>query len=309
MDACGASDLHLKAGCSPGLRVDGHLVPIDGVGPLSPQVVDRLVAAMTTQEQRGELLLSGDLEFAFTGSGASRYRVSLARNRGQTGAVLRRIPIDVPNFDELGLPAAAKKLCQLPRGIVLVAGPTGAGKSTTLAAMVDFVNRECAGHIMTVEDPIEFVHQDQACYVTQREVGVDCDSMELALRRALRHDPDVIVIDDLRNRETIALALMAAETGHLVLATVQTCGAVQTVDRLLDAFPLDQHAEMRGRRRCCPRSAAGASPRSRSWSRPSRSRTACATASRTRSTSRSSRAPSSGCRRRRRRSPSSSSMR
>jgi twitching motility protein PilT len=247
MEACGASDLHLKAGCPPGLRTDGRLAPIDGVGPLSQQLLDALVGAITTPEQRGELLLTGNLEFAFTAEGLARYRVSLVRQRGQTGAVLRRIPLELPNLDQLGLPAAMKKLGQLPRGLVLVTGATGSGRTTTLAALVDLLNREGSGHVVTIEEPIEFVHRDQACFVTQREIGVDCDSFELALRSALRHDPDVIVIDELRDRERISLALAAAENGLLVLATARAASAVQTFDRMLDAFPSDRHAEVRGR--------------------------------------------------------------
>jgi twitching motility protein PilT len=242
-----ASDLHLKEGCPPGLRVDGHLVPVDGVAPLSRPAIEGLIAEMTTQEQRGVLSLTGDLEFAFSVAGVSRYRASLVRQRGQLGAVLRRIPVEIPDIDRLLLPQITKKLCELPRGLVLVTGPTGSGKSTTLASMVDYLNREHSGHIMTMEDPIEFVHHDRNCFVTQREIGSDCESFGIALRRALRHDPDVIMIGELRDRETISLALTAAETGHLVLATVHTPGAVQTVDRMLDAFPADERNEARGR--------------------------------------------------------------
>jgi twitching motility protein PilT len=242
-----ASDLHLKEGCPPGLRVDGHLVPVDGAAPLSRPAIEGLIGEMTTQEQRGVLSLTGDLEFAFSVAGVSRYRASLVRQRGQLGAVLRRIPVEIPDIDRLLLPPITKKLCELPRGLVLVTGPTGSGKSTTLASMVDYLNREHTGHIMTMEDPIEFVHRDRNCFVTQREIGSDCESFGTALRRALRHDPDVIMIGELRDRETISLALTAAETGHLVLATVHTPGAVQTVDRMLDAFPADDRNEARGR--------------------------------------------------------------
>lgn len=247
MEACGASDLHLKAGCPPGLRIDGRLAPIDGVGPLSQQLVDALIGAITTQDQRGRLQQTGGLEFAFTVEGLARYRVSLARQRGRTGVVMRRVPLELPKFEKLGLPPAAKRLCQLPRGLILVTGATGSGRTTTLAAMVDVLNREGSGHVVTIEEPVEFVHADQNCFVTQRELGVDCESFELALRCALRHDPDVIVIDELRDRERIAHALAAAETGRLVLATVRAATAVQAVDRVLEAFPNDQHAEVRAR--------------------------------------------------------------
>jgi len=246
-----ASDLHLKEACAPALRVDGHLVPVGGIAPLSRRAIEALIAEMTTQEQRGVLALTGDLEFAFSVAGVSRYRASLVRQRGQLGAVLRRIPVEIPDIDRLGLPPITKKLCELPRGLVLVTGPTGSGKSTTLASMVDYLNREHTGHIMTMEDPIEFVHRDRNCFVTQREIGSDCESFGLALRRALRHDPDVIMIGELRDRETISLALTAAETGHLVLATVHTPGAIQTVDRILDAFPPEERTEARGRVASC----------------------------------------------------------
>jgi len=243
----GASDLHLKAGCPPGMRVDGQLVPVEGAPPLSTEQVETLVGEVASPAQMAEVKRSGDLEFAYTLAGVSRYRVSLAVQRGSVGAVLRRVPVEVPDIDRLGLPPAAKRLALLRRGLVLVTGPTGSGKSTTLASIIDFLNRESAGHVLTMEDPIEFVHRDQKCFVTQREIGTDCGSFGQALRRALRHDPDVIMIGELRDRETISLALTAAETGHLVLATVHTSGAVPTVDRILDAFPDDERSDARGR--------------------------------------------------------------
>src|SRR5688572_17763443 len=223
-----ASDLHLKAGCPPGIRVDGHLVAIEGVPPLDARHVETLIAEIAAPEQIAELKKRGDLEFALSLAGISRYRVSLVCQRGTLGAVLRRVPVETPDM-------------------VLVTGPTGSGKSTTLAALIDYLNREASGHILTMEDPIEFVHRDQRCFITQREIGADCASFEQALRRALRHDPDVIMIGELRDRETISLALTAAETGHLVLATMHTPGAVATVDRLLDAFPPDERNDARGR--------------------------------------------------------------
>jgi twitching motility protein PilT len=242
-----ASDLHLKAGCPPGLRVDGRLVPLEGAPPLEPAHVEALAGEIADAAQILALKKSGDLEFSHALAGVSRYRVSLVFQRGSIGAVLRRVPVEIPDIDRLGLPPIVKKLALLPRGLVLVTGPTGSGKSTTLAAMIDFLNREAGGHILTMEDPIEFVHRDQHCFITQREIGTDCGSFGEALRRALRHDPDVIMIGELRDRETISLALTAAETGHLVLATVHTPGAVQTVDRMLDAFPIDERGDARGR--------------------------------------------------------------
>jgi twitching motility protein PilT len=243
----GASDLHLKAGCPPGLRIDGMLVPMDGAPALEPPQVEALLGEIAAPEQLAELERRGDLEFAWALAGVSRYRVSLVSQRGSIGAVLRRVPVEIPDIDRLGLPPIVKRLGLLPRGLVLVTGPTGSGKSTTLAAILDFLNREASGHIVTMEDPIEFAHKDQRCFVTQREIGSDCESFEVALRRALRHDPDVIMIGELRDRETISLALTAAETGHLVLATVHTPGAVQTVDRMLDAYPTEERTDARGR--------------------------------------------------------------
>lgn len=247
MVVAGASDLHLKAGCSPGLRVDGRLVPLDVTPPLDAPQVEALIQQLLPQEPIAELKRRGDLEFAYSVAGEARYRVSLVFQRGSIGAVLRRVPLEVPDIDRLSLPPVVKKLARLERGLVLVAGATGSGKSTTVAAMVDFLNRECGGHVLTMEDPIEFVHRDQRCFITQREIGTDCASFGQALRRALRHDPDVIMIGELRDQETISLALTAAETGHLVLATVHTPGAVQTVDRMLDAFPPDVRSDARGR--------------------------------------------------------------
>ncbi|MBL8843847.1 MAG: PilT/PilU family type 4a pilus ATPase [Planctomycetes bacterium] len=245
-----ASDLHLKVGCPPGLRIDGHLAPLDGVPVLTAADLERLIGEITSQEKLAELKRRGDLEFAHSLQQTSRYRVSLVYQRGTISAVLRRIPTDIPDIDRLGLPSVVKKLATLPRGLVLVTGPTGSGKSTTLAAMIDYLNREGGGHILTMEDPVEYVHRDQRCFITQREIGTDCESFGQALRRALRHDPDVIMIGELRDRETISLALTAAETGHLVLATVHTPGAVQTIDRMLDAFPSDERSDARGRLAC-----------------------------------------------------------
>jgi twitching motility protein PilT len=251
METSGASDLHLKPGCTPGLRLDGQLAALDGMAPLDAAAVEALVAELATPEQMAELKARGDLEFACNDGERARYRVSLVCQRGTLGAVLRRIPLLVPDLDKLGLPPVVKRLASLPRGLVLVTGPTGSGKSTTLAAMVDWLNREAGGHVLAMEDPIEYVHRDQRCFITQREIGSDCESFDQALRRALRHDPDVIMIGELRDRETISLALTAAETGHLVLATVHTPGAIQTIDRVLDAFPSNERDDARGRLACC----------------------------------------------------------
>jgi len=251
METSGASDLHLKPGCTPGLRLDGQLAALDGMAPLTAAVIEALVGELVTPEQLAELKSRGDLEFGCSDGERARYRVSLVCQRGTIGAVLRRIPLEVPDLDKLGLPPVVKRLTSLPRGLVLVTGPTGSGKSTTLAAMIDWLNREAGGHVLTMEDPIEYVHRDQRCFITQREIGSDCESFDQALRRALRHDPDVIMIGELRDRETISLALTAAETGHLVLATVHTPGAIQTIDRVLDVFPSDERDDARGRLASC----------------------------------------------------------
>jgi twitching motility protein PilT len=247
MEASGASDLHLKVGCLPGLRVDGHLSALDATDPLTAADLERLAGQLASPAQLAELKQRGDLEFACEDGEQSRYRVSLVFQRGTIGLVLRRINSVLPDIDKLGLPPVVKKLALLQRGLVLVTGPSGSGKSTTLAAMIDFLNREASGHVVTMEDPIEYVHRDQRCFITQREIGRDCANFGQALRRALRHDPDVIMIGELRDRETVSLALTAAETGHLVLATVHTPGAVQTIDRILDAFPSEERSDARNR--------------------------------------------------------------
>jgi twitching motility protein PilT len=233
----GASDLHLKAGSAPGLRVDGRLQVALNAPQLQAEDIRRLALEIIPPNRRAELDEQLDIEFSYDQEGVSRYRVSVLRQRGSLGLVLRRIPVEVPDVDRIGLPDVVKELAAQPRGLVLVTGPTGSGKSTTLAAIINYLNRYSHGHILSMEDPIEFVHQDQSCFITQREIGIDCANFQQALRRALRQDPDIIMIGELRDLETMSLAVTAAETGHLVFATLHTTSAVQTVDRILDAFP------------------------------------------------------------------------
>jgi twitching motility protein PilT len=240
-----ASDLHLKVGSPPGLRVSGSLDPLPDTAPLTPQDTWALVGSILDPEQMEQFRRDGDCDLAYSSPGIGRFRVNAMMQRGSAGMVLRRIPHEIPTLKALNLPPVCETLVMKPRGLVLITGPTGSGKSTTLASMIDHRNRREAGHILTLEDPIEFVHSDQMSYVNQREVGADTRSFSDGLRRALRQDPDVILIGELRDLETISMALTAAETGHLVLATLHTTGAVQTVDRIVDVFPSGQQQQVR----------------------------------------------------------------
>lgn len=241
----GASDLHLAAGERPRFRVHGTLVEareaaVLGDGDVRSTVYDRL-----TEGQRSAFEETGDLDFSFGVEGLSRFRGNLFRQRGSTAAALRRIPFEIPGFEELGLPAVVADFAGLPRGLVLVTGPAGSGKSTTLAAMVDRVNRTRRGTIVTIEDPIEHVHGHRECLVSQREVGIDTPSFAAALRHVVRQDPDVILIGEMRDRETVGAALTVAETGHLTLTSLHTNSAPEAIDRILDAFPAHQRAQAR----------------------------------------------------------------
>jgi twitching motility protein PilT len=229
-----ASDIHLSAGEPPMLRVHGEMYRVD-VPPLSKDDTHRLIFEVMNDSQRRTFALDDEL----------RFRVNVfVQNRGE-GAVFRTIPTKIPKFEDLGLPAVLRNLCEEEKGLVLVTGPTGSGKSTTLAAMIDYVNTTMAGHILTLEDPIEFVHTPKKSLVNQREIGTQSQSFNAALRSALREDPDVILVGELRDLETISLALTAAETGHLVFGTVHTASAPKTVDRLVDVFPPAQQAQVR----------------------------------------------------------------
>jgi twitching motility protein PilT len=241
----GGSDLHLTAGLPPVGRISGRLVPMDGP-VLTPVDTRELVYSVMNQQQRESLETRWEEDFAYSVPATGRFRVNAYFQRGAVGAAFRFIPDRIMGFDELGLPVAVMEALSLkPRGLVLVTGPTGSGKSTTLAAMVDFINDRQALHIMTVEDPIEYLHQHRNCMVNQREVGADTHSFTDALKYVLRQDPDVILIGEMRDLETISAALTAAETGHLVLATLHTQDAVQTIDRVVDVFPAHQQQQVR----------------------------------------------------------------
>jgi twitching motility protein PilT len=240
----GASDLHIQVNQSPTLRMSGTMTPVDGP-PLSAKDSEELMKAITSSGNQEKLKTSGGADFGFAYQGKSRFRVSVMRAKGAYGMVLRQIPNDLFKLSEIGLPDKVKELISRPRGLILVTGPTGSGKSTTLASMVNWINENHDGHIITVEDPIEYFHEHKKCIVTQREVGVDVGSFSDAIRGALRQDPDVILVGEMRDLETIEAAVGAAETGHLVFATLHTTGAARTVDRIVDAFPADMKDQMR----------------------------------------------------------------
>ncbi|MCZ6573121.1 MAG: type IV pilus twitching motility protein PilT [Planctomycetota bacterium] len=239
-----ASDLHLKVGSPPGMRIDGTIRPMQ-MPTMEPSEVEEMIRDVLTEEQFERFAREGDLDCAYSVRGLSRFRVNTFKQRGTMGMVVRRIPRQVPTIEELGLPPIFKHVAGMSRGLVLVTGPTGCGKSTTLAAMVNEVNCTRPVHIVTMEDPIEFVHEDKLAYVTQREIGSDTADFASALRRALRQDPDVLMVGEMRDLETIALAVTAAATGHLVFATLHTTSAVQSIDRIIDVFPPAQQNQIR----------------------------------------------------------------
>lgn len=242
----GASDLHLTAGQPPRLRIDGSLANGDDGGVLEAADTLRLARSLLTGTQRRRLEEDDELDFSFEVQGLARFRGNCFRQRGRVAMSVRHIPPEVAPLEELGLPPILNHFAERPRGLVLVTGPTGSGKSTTLAAMVDRINRRRRGHILTVEDPVEFVHRPRRCIVNQREVGTDTRSFAAALKYALRQDPDVILIGEMRDPETIGAALTAAETGHLVLSTLHTNSAADSVNRIVDAFPAHRQAQVRG---------------------------------------------------------------
>jgi twitching motility protein PilT len=239
-----ASDLHLSAGQPPRLRVDGDLAPLD-YPVMTPEEVMVVVETVLSREQLARFQTEHELDLACALEGIGRFRVNVFMQSRGPGAVLRRIPTVIPSLESLGLPPIFTQLCERERGLVLVTGPTGSGKSTTLAAMVDHINNTWDAHILTVEDPIEFVHQSKRCLVNQREVGPHTDSFSAALKSALREDPDVILVGEMRDLETISLALTAAETGHLVFGTLHTSSAPKTIDRIIDVFPSGQQGQIR----------------------------------------------------------------
>jgi twitching motility protein PilT len=239
------SDLHITVGSPPGVRLRGDITPMEGYKPLSPKDTQEMILSMLSEEQRRRFETELELDFAYSIPGLSRFRANVFQQRNSMGAVFRVIPLRIPTMQELNLPKVCKYLAERPRGLVLVTGPTGSGKSTTLAAMIDHINDNRQVHIITLEDPIEFMHRNKKAYVNQREVGEDTHSFAAALKRVLRQDPDVILVGEMRDLETISAAITAAETGHLVLATLHTTGGPETVDRIIDVFPPHQQQQVR----------------------------------------------------------------
>ena len=231
-----ASDLHLQVGQPPTLRISGSMVPIEGE-ELTPADTEQLMLAITPDAHQQSVKLEGGADFGFAFLDRARFRVSVMRAKGHYGLVLRQIPNQMFGLRDIGLPDKIRELLYRPRGLVLVTGPTGSGKSTTLASMINYINEHREGHIITIEDPIEYYHTHKRCIVTQREIGSDVPSFSEAIRRALRQDPDIILVGEMRDLETIEAAISAAETGHLVFGTLHTNGAAKTIDRIVDAFP------------------------------------------------------------------------
>lgn len=245
MTDLGGSDLHLSTHSAPQVRVHGHLSPLPGFGPLSPSDTKRLAYSVLTDAQKHRFEENLELDFSFGLKGMSRFRANLFNQKGAVGAVFRSIPYEIKSFDALGLPPVIADMCKKPRGLILVTGPTGSGKSTTLASMVDKINIDRHDHILTIEDPIEFLHNHKNCVVNQREVAADTHSFGAALRTALRQDPDVVLVGEMRDLETIEMALRIAETGHLTFATLHTNSAYSTINRIIDVFPAGQQAQIR----------------------------------------------------------------
>ena len=240
-----ASDLHITAGECPKLRIDGDIISSSFTEPMTPKDTLEIAYSVLTENQKKRFETEDELDFSFGIQHLARFRGNCFRQRGCLGMVIRMIPFQVKTFEELGLPPVVSKMSERPRGLVLVTGPTGSGKSTTLAAMIDKINKERKGHIITVEDPIEFIHRHQSCIVNQREVGTDTKSFANALKYALREDPDVILVGEMRDHETISAALTIAETGHLALATLHTNSAAESINRIIDVFPANQQSQVR----------------------------------------------------------------
>ncbi len=245
MVARNASDLHVTVGTPPVIRVRGEVERVDEYAPLSPDETQELLYRILSSEQQKNLEIKRQLDFSHSIPGLARFRVNVYFQRESIGAAFRLIPAEIKTLEELGIPATLHQLAEKPRGLVLVTGPTGSGKSTTLAAIIDEINRNRSEHILTIEDPIEFLHRHKRCIVNQREIGPDATSFAEALRAALRQDPDVILVGEMRDLETISTALTAAETGHLVFGTLHTQSAPSTIDRIIDVFPAEQQEQIR----------------------------------------------------------------
>jgi twitching motility protein PilT len=241
----GASDLHVTAGERPKLRVDGHITDSVTDYILTPKDTLQLTYSILTENQKKRFETEDELDFSFGIQNLARFRGNVYRQRGCVALAIRQIPFKIQTFEELRLPAVIQRFAEKPRGLVLVTGPTGSGKSTTLAAIIDKINKERRGHILTIEDPIEFIHRHQGCMVNQREVGSDTQSFGRALKYALRQDPDVILVGEMRDLETVSAALTIAETGHLCLATLHTNSAAETINRVIDVFPAHQQSQIR----------------------------------------------------------------
>ncbi|MBX3140140.1 MAG: PilT/PilU family type 4a pilus ATPase [Trueperaceae bacterium] len=244
--AKGASDIHLQAGAPPYMRVDGELYPFEGVPTLTPEQTEQIALAMMSESQREVFRHRHEVDFAFTIPNIARFRCNVLRQRGSVGVVMRVIRDAIPSFESLGLPTGVvTELVSQPRGLVLVTGPTGSGKTTTLAAMIDFINRRFARNIITIEDPIEILHRNQKSLVIQREIGLDTADFVGALKFAMRQDPDVIMVGEMRDKETVEAAISAAQTGHLVFSTLHTLDAIRTVNRIIDFFPPHERDQIR----------------------------------------------------------------
>jgi twitching motility protein PilT len=239
-----ASDIHITVGLPIIFRINGELVKFGDVN-LTPQDTEKIAKTMLNEKQFSELQQKGEIDISYSTPGVGRFRINIYKQRGSYGIAIRIIPLKIPTLEELGLPLIVRDLARLPRGLILVTGPTGSGKSTTLAYMIDQMNREKKYHIITLEDPIEYLHKHNKSIINQREIGNDTLSFANALRAALRQDPDVILVGEMRDLETISIALTAAETGHLVLSTLHTLGAAKTVDRIIDVFPPHQQQQIR----------------------------------------------------------------
>jgi twitching motility protein PilT len=239
------TDLLLTAGAPPLLRIDGVIHPLDAAHPLKPEDTARIVTGVLTEGLNEEFKKSKEIDFSFNWQGKARFRANAFLQRGSMGMAVRLIPYHIPSFEELGLPPIIERFVKLPQGLILVTGPTGAGKSTTLASMIDYINNQRACHILTIEDPIEYVHTHKKAAVNQREIGEDTISFARALRSALREDPDVLLVGEMRDLETIQIALTIAETGHLVFATLHTNDTAQAVDRIVDVFPGERQQQIR----------------------------------------------------------------